>query len=347
MGVGFLRFSDDSRTALIRRENKQLFVPADRILRCPTSRLEFAACIYTTDSFTSNLAMTTNLDSLRLLSRAYTRPMFAELARTGDARSVAHLLQTHGRVGPDAASLQLDELFERGWDHLATSYRNEYVYKNELATRLVFKRHSPRTAGFQVELRVGGSIADVVVANGTTTAYEIKTEFDTCRRLSTQTNDYLKAFDKVYVVTHPAHISRYERELDQRVGLIVLSDRHSLTPYREATGNAHNIDPRTVFRCMRRDEYLKAIGSILGEIPSMPNGLIGAHCEALFRQLSAEQAHKCFVHALKSRTTNKTDVDFVSKLPSSLRALGYATPLSGRQRISVLDTLSKPVQLSP
>lgn len=290
--------------------------------------------------------MTTTLDSLRLLSRVYTRPMFADLARTGDASPVTELLCTHGEVGPGIASLRLDELFERGWSRLAASYRNEYVYKNELATRLVFKRHSPRTAGFQVELRVGSSIADVVVANGTTTAYEIKTEFDTCRRLSSQTSDYLKAFDKVYVVTHPAHVARYERELDPRVGLIVLSEKHSLTPYREASANVDNIDPRTVFRCMRREEYLSAIESTLGGVPIMPNGLIGAHCEALFEQLSPEQAHNCFVKALKARTTDKSNVDFVSRLPSSLRALGYATPLSGRQRISVLDALSKPVQLS-
>jgi hypothetical protein len=270
--------------------------------------------------------------------------MFAELARTKDARPVTDLLLEHGQVERDVAGLRLDELFDCGWSRLARSYRNEYVYKNELATRLVFKRHSPRTAGFQVELRVGSSIADVVVANGTTTAYEIKTEFDTCRRLSSQTSDYLKAFAKVYVVTHPAHVARYERELDPRVGLIVLSDSHALSPYREASENSANIDPRTVFRCMRREEYLRAIEWSMGVLPVMPNGLIGAHCEALFQQLTAEQAHKCFIKALKARTTDKSNVDFVSKLPSSLRALGYATPLSGRQRTSVLDSLSKPVQ---
>lgn len=290
--------------------------------------------------------MTSHLDSLRLLSKAYTRPMFAELARTGDASIVTELLLNHGQVSDDITELRLYDLFERGWDRLAANYRNEYVYKNELAGRLVFKRHSPRTAGFEVELRVGSSIADVVVANGTTTAYEIKTEFDTCRRLSSQTNDYLKAFDRVYVVTHPAHVPRYERELDPRVGLIVLANKHSLTPYRDATTNLENIDPRTVFRCMRRQEYLSAIESTLGPVPNMPNGLIGAYCEDLFKQLSAAQAHKCFVKALKTRTTNKTNVAFVLRLPPSLRALGYATPLSGRQRTSVLDTLSKPVQIS-
>jgi len=290
--------------------------------------------------------MTSILDSLRLLSRAYTRPMFAQLARTGDTREVSELLRKHGLVDLDVETLRLGELFERGWDRLATSYRNEYVYKNELATRLIFKRHSPRTAGFQVEMRVGSSIADVVVANGTTTAYEIKTEFDTSRRLTSQTADYLKAFDKVYVVTHPAHVSRYERELDSRVGLIVLSNQHSLTPYREAVSNKNNIDRNIVFRCMRRDEYLSVIETVVGPVPAMPNGLIATHCEELFRQLSMDQVHKCFVKTLKIRTTNKTDVDFITKLPPSLRALGYATPLSGRQRTSVLELLAKPVQLS-
>lgn len=289
--------------------------------------------------------MTTTLDSLRLLSRAYTRPMLTQLARTGNARPVTDLLLAHGQVGDDAAVLRLEELFERGWRLLAASYRNEYVYKNELATRLVFKRHSPRTASFQLELRVGSSIADVVVANGTTTAYEIKTEFDTARRLTSQTNDYLNAFDNVYVVTHPAHVGRYERELDARVGLIVLSERHALTPYREASANAENVDPRTIFRCMRREEYIGAIESYIGAVPVMPNGLIGTYCETLFKQLTAAQAHSAFIKALKSRTTDQSHVDFVSRLPSSLRALGYATPLSGRQRASLLASLAKSIQL--
>lgn len=289
--------------------------------------------------------MTATLDSLRLLSRAYTRPMLAQLARTGDARAVTDLLLEHGQVGNDVAGLRLDDLFDRGWSLLASRYRNEYVYKNELVTRLVFKRHSPRTASFQVELRVGASIADVVIANGTTTAYEIKTEFDTSRRLSSQTSDYLKAFDKVYVVTHPAHIGRYERELDPRVGLIILSEKHALTPYRKASANAENVDPSTIFRCMRRGEYIDAIEANIGAVPAMPNGLIGAYCETLFKQLTTEQAHTALVKALKARTTDKSHVDFVSRLPSSLRALGYATPLSGRQRTSLLESLAKPVQL--
>lgn len=291
--------------------------------------------------------MTQSLDSFRLLARAFTRPVFAAMARTGDYRSpLDFLIKRRVVFKTQSKNAPLSAWFDDAWSVLAAEYRNEYVYKNELATRLIFRRHRPHTAGFQVELGVGGSIVDIAVANGTTTAYEIKTEFDTARRLLSQTADYLKAFDKVFVVTHPAHVLRYERELDPRVGLIVLSPKSSLTPYREAQSNAANVDPQTIFRCLRRQEYLMAVGELFGEIPALPNGHIARYCESLFATLSPEIAHKAFIKALHARTTDKSTVDFIAQLPSSLRALGYATPLSGRQRNTILELLAKPAGLS-
>jgi hypothetical protein len=286
-------------------------------------------------------------DSLRLLARAFTRPVFAAMAKHGQYRSpLDFLLKRKIAVVNKTSNAPLSEWFEDAWMHLARQYRNEYVYKNELASRLVFGRHSPRTAAFQVELPVGRSIVDVAIANGTTTAYEIKTEYDTARRLPTQTNDYLKAFDKVYVVTHPGHVERYERELDERVGLIILSPARSLKPYREALPNAHNVDPGVVFRCLRRQEYVEAVQSMFSELPSLPNGHISRYCSGLFSSLRPEEAHAAFVNALRARTTDKSTVDFVAQLPSSLRALGYATPLSGKQRRVVLDLLAQPAGLA-
>lgn len=290
----------------------------------------------------------TDLDNpFRQLARAFTRPVFAGMARTGDARPALDvLLKYRVHSTADNSSISVGDIFDESWERLAQHYRNEYVYKNELATRLVFTRHSPRTAGMHIELNVGRSIVDLVVANGTSTAYEIKTEFDTARRLKTQTEDYLNVFDKVYVVTHPNHVERYGRELDRRVGLIVLAKHKSLTPYREALSNAHNVDPRAIFRCLRRDEYLGAIKTVFGETPNLPNGLIAKYCEAEFCKLSSEMAHRVLVNALRARTTDKNTVDFVSQLPFSLRALGYATPMSARQRKTLIELLSRPVELT-
>ena len=291
--------------------------------------------------------MDQNAESLRLIARAFTRPVFATMAKTGRYREpLSFLFRRRIAVVNESSKATLGQWFDDAWQQLSSTYRNEYVYKNELATRLVFGRHSPRTAGFQAELPVGRSIVDVAIANGTSTAYEIKTEFDTSRRLQTQTNDYLKVFDKVYVVTHPAHVSRYEQELDPRVGLIILSPRLSLKPFREAESNIQNVDPRTVFRCLRRDEYVKAVTDLFGIVPSLPNGHISRYCESLFSTLSPEAAHGAFVKAIRARTTDKSTVDFVAQLPSSLRALGYATPLSRKQRMTVLDLLAQPAGLA-
>lgn len=293
------------------------------------------------------LHMTDLPERFRLLACAFTRPVFAAMARTNDYHIPLGTLIKAGVISSHKNEQQaLSSIFEAAWDHLARAYRNEYVYKNDLVSRVVFGRHSPRTASFQVELPVGRSIVDVAVANGTTTAYEIKTEYDTAKRLKTQTSDYLKVFDKVFVVTHPAHIKRFEQEVDARVGLITLSTKGALSTYRDAQTNMANLDAAVVFRCLRQAEYLSAIETLFGTRPSLPSGLIGAHCEKLFSTISPQDAHYIFVNALRARTTDNNTVEFVAKLPPSLRALGYATPLSGRQRQTIIELLSKPVGLT-
>ncbi len=291
--------------------------------------------------------MISSSDKLRLLSRAFTRPVFTEMAKTGDWRiSLNFLLKNRLASNSETTCQPLSSLFEDAWAYLVKSYRNEYVYKNELASRLIFGRHSPRTAGFQVELPVGRSVVDVAVANGTTTAYEIKTEYDTARRLRSQTFDYLRAFDKVYVVTDAAYATRYVRELDERVGLILLSKKGSMRIERDAETNMHNVEPAAIFRCLRKEEYLAAIKEHFGNVPELPNGLIAGYCEKLFANISSIEAHEVFVKALRTRTTNESTVHFVAQLPTSLRALGYATPLSSVQRRTVLALLSTPVELA-
>ena len=284
--------------------------------------------------------------SYRRLATVFTRPILAGMAQSGDASKTTQLLIQHGLDSTrDGNSGTLANLFDQAWDQLAKNYRNEYVYKNELANKLIFQRHSPRTASFHVELNVGRSIIDVAVANGTSTAYEIKTEFDNSRRLQSQTADYLKAFDKVYVVTHPHHVVRYERELDERVGIILLSDKTRLTLYRAPTSNMENLDVRTVFGCLRRNEYLSALKKQFGDMPPLPNGLIANYCEKLFCTLPSKIAHNIFVNALRTRTITKSNVEFMTLLPVSLRALGYATPMSASQQKTLLELLSSPIAL--
>ncbi|PKG80047.1 hypothetical protein CXF80_18020 [Shewanella sp. Actino-trap-3] len=71
-------------------------------------------------------------------------------------------------------------------------YRYEYFYKNTIANNRLLGRHSLRTAAMITEFRVGRNIADCVIFNGSSTCYEIKTEFDSLSRLDAQLDSYLQ-----------------------------------------------------------------------------------------------------------------------------------------------------------
>jgi hypothetical protein len=287
----------------------------------------------------------TMTEKRRLLARMFTRPVFAAIANTGDWKRALGFLVSHQLLQP-GPTRPVSYLFESAWEELRTSYRNEYVYKAELANRLIFGRHSPHTAGLHVELPVGRSIVDIAVFNGTSTAYEIKTEFDSARRLQTQTNDYLKVFDEVFVVAHPSVADAYADVVAPCVGVLALSMSGSLSMVKQSASNRNNVVNSTIFRCLRRAEYLDAVEKTLQRKLDYPNGIIAKKCEDQFCKFDPKDAHRVFVDAMRRRQTAPQIAEFVSRLPHCLRALGYATPLSGRQRTTAVTTLDCKINLA-
>ncbi len=281
----------------------------------------------------------TPLDRSRLIARAFSRPVLQGMARRGTAVDVARMLSGLG-VGHGKSMQTVADAFDAGLDEIGRSYRCEYVYKSAIANRIIFGRHSPRTSSLAVELGVDGSIVDAAVFNGTATAYEIKTEFDSPTRLTTQTPSYLRAFDRVFVVTHPDCAYRYRTILDPRVGVLALNMDNSLSIVREAEGDVSRVEPEVVFRMLRRPEYMNVVEQHFGPQAALPNGLVEAHYRSLFRQLTSLQAHTALVAAMRARTTDSKSVEFLGALPKSLRVLGYATPLSPPQRFRVLTSLA-------
>lgn len=284
----------------------------------------------------------TSLDRSRLLARIFTRPMLEDVARRGSARDVVATL-TKLRVSTrGSGSISVAELLNAGLEELCKDYRCEYVYKAAIASRIVFGKHSPRTAGLAIELNVAGSIVDAAVFNGTSTAYEIKTEFDSPIRLTTQTPAYLRAFDRVNLVTHPDLVDKYATLLDSRVGIYALTRDNSLSERRSAISDISRVEPKVVFRMLRRAEYMEAVTKHFGPQPTLPNALVDAHYAALFNELTSGQAHHVLVKAMRARSTDSKSVEYLQALPSSLRALGYAAPLSVPQREKLLAALSAP-----
>lgn len=286
--------------------------------------------------------MLNSSERVRVLSRMFTRPVFTSLAKTGDWRAACDFLARYSLLR--ACSPQpLACLFENAWKIMKAEYRNEYVYKNEIADRVVFGLHSPKTAALHLELPVARSIVDVAVFNGTSTAYEIKTEFDSMRRLETQTASYCRAFEFVYVVTAPDFAEKYAQAVSPSVGVFALTRSGSLSKTKDAQSNKSYLNNEIMFRCMRREEYLPILAKHRPDLGMLPNGIIASESMEIFRKLRTDDAHQIYLAALQGRKVSGGIPKFVSSLPRCLRALGCGTPLSRVQQDRVISALENEV----
>jgi hypothetical protein len=180
----------------------------------------------------------------------------------------------------------------------------------------------------------------VVILNGTSCVYEIKTELDSLDRLEGQLRSYRKVFDKIYVVTHESQLSKLRRVLRDDVGILVLTERYRFHEAREAASDKSKVDAASIFDCLRQSEYSDIIEREYGFVPDVPNTKIYAECKKLFSQLDPMVAHDSMVDALKSRSPNRSLAPLVDAVPHSLKLLSVITDLTARQRASFVSALS-------
>ncbi|OOE36592.1 hypothetical protein BZG04_05930 [Salinivibrio kushneri] len=241
------------------------------------------------------------------------------------SRNIEHLLTNR-------ESSSVEHLFDTAYKELVASYRNEYVYKNAIAEKIIRGKHRfSKSCHFSSEFRVNNSIADVVIANGTTSAYEIKTEYDSFERLEGQLYDYFKVFDKVNVVLPEKCLDSWLPRIPCKTGVIVLTERYTLRTIREAHSNMYELDPNSVFSCLRRDEYIEAIKNQFGFAPQCKPVDLKKACRTLFLTLNSEVVHREFLNALRSRRLRKEKVELIKSAPPSLTSVLLSTNLNLRE----------------
>ncbi|GKT21078.1 sce7726 family protein [Acidovorax sp. SUPP3334] len=233
----------------------------------------------------------------------------------------------------------MSHVLQLAYERLHKDYRFEYIYKNEIASKIVFAKHSPRTASMVSELRTGSSILDVAVFNGTSTAYEIKTEYDSLARLPEQLKDYLQVFDLVNVVTHPDAAQQVMNIAPSSVGVMVLGKRGRLSVVRDASSNAASTNPAAIFRTLRRQEYLNVLSKTHQWRGEVPAGQLYAEALERFQELPPLLAHELAVSELRKRTATEELVSFLCRLPFCLRTLGLSENLSGVAKNRLLHTI--------
>ena len=178
--------------------------------------------------------------------------------------------------------------------------------------------------------------------NGTSHAYEIKTAFDSLDRLEGQLSDYRRCFDNVSVVSSNRHISKLLKELDDIVGLHVLTQSGSIRTIRKPLPNAHNVEAAVIFDTLRKNEYVPMISQLVGSSLDIPNGVQYRYCKEVFCQLTPIQAHGLMVEALKKRRKHSAFVSLLTRVPKSLKAAALSLRMSMFQVERLLHILHSP-----
>jgi len=204
-------------------------------------------------------------------------------------------------LGLNKGATRKDAL-EAFYSYLLSEYRCEYVYKNFITKKILLGRHSLNTSTLLNEFRVGSSLADLLLINGKSIVYEIKTELDTPERLEDQLTDYRKAFTYIYLVTHHSLTEKYLSILnDDHVGVIALSDDLTLPVVREAKFNSRYLNITTMFKSLRKEEYSNVIKAEYGEVPEVPNMYYFKQCLEMANKMGPEHFHRLMSKELKKR----------------------------------------------
>ena len=273
---------------------------------------------------------------LPAIGRIFNPVVMDSLAQKGSSGYLSEVCSNSGLFTQIELDMPLGKFFDWVYNLLFRHYRNEYIYKNAIANKILLGRHSLNTSQMLTELRVGKCKADVVIVNGSSTVYEIKSEYDSFKRLDNQINSYLKIFDHINVITSDSQLSKLQTIIPDNIGIMILTDRNTIRTIREPKSNKKNIVLETVFNTFRKDEYLQVIQEYYGNIPDVPNTQIFKECKQLFCKIPVEPAHDLTVKILRQRKTSTILKDFLDKTPSSLKA--YA--------LSIGDDRKKMQQLS-
>jgi len=267
---------------------------------------------------------------LPALGRLFTPTVMDSLEQKGYSPYLSEVCANSGLLEKLDSSTTLGQFLDRIYHLLFKSYRNEYIYKNVIANKILLGKHSLNTSQMLTEFRVGENKADVVILNGTTTVYEIKSQYDSFTRLEKQIQSYFEIFDYINVITSSSHAKKLETILPEEVGILVLTNRNTISTIREPLPNKDNINPTILFDSLRKPEYMRIIKKYYGAIPDVSNTQIYRECKKLYCKIPPVCANELTVETLKGRNNSKILKDFINKAPSSMSA--YAISIGGQEK---------------
>ncbi len=278
------------------------------------------------------------------LSRLFTARVLNEFAKHQKSPLFARLVAESGLNLATGDNTTISEAFDEAFRTLRRkSHRTDYVYRSALAHNILLGKHSLSTANMMSEFRAGESKADLVVLNGTSTVYEIKSERDSLARLAKQIFDYQRVFASVYVIAGAAHIDGIASMVPNHIGLMKLTRWDRISKVREAIDCPEKIDPASVFLSLQTKEAALILERLGYGLPDLPNTAMRSALRDIFETLAPTELHDAMIGVLKQTRSLEPLSGYLSSLPKSLVAAGLIHKIPKRAQDNVIAALNKPL----
>lgn len=277
------------------------------------------------------------------IARIFTAAVFHEMVKKGQSPIFARLVKDLS-VEVDKYTWSVGQILDELFSVLKRkSFRNEYAYKAAVAQKVLLGSHSLRTASLVDEFRVGKNKADIVMLNGTSTAYEIKSDRDRLDRLYSQVISYSEVFAGVTVLCAERHLESVVSIVPDFVGVSVLTDRYQISKFRKGFSDPGRTVSSSIFKAITQREAVEILKNLDVCIPNLPNTQMHSALDREFVKIPSAVVHDEMVRVLK-KTRNLSGLsESVKSLPVSLRFFALTVPLTERTKENLLCAIDTPL----
>ena len=225
---------------------------------------------------------------------------------------------------------------------LENQYQNEYILKNSFLNDWLIKELGESNSELYSEFRIGSAIADLVMFNGISRAFEIKTELDSDKRLNSQLDQYRKVFNEIFLIVPASKIKEYET-YDSGIGIIcfdILSPKR-FQLVRSATRNNY-IDAEVLMHIFHTNEYKEIVSHYYGQLPEVTSFNQFEVCKGLIAKIPQNDLNQLFINKMKSRAGN---YDLSARYYKEFNQLSLALRMNMKNRKHLFSILKAPLNV--
>jgi hypothetical protein len=283
-----------------------------------------------------------NIELLRSYSTIFSGTSFSRLILKDDYSFISSKIERYdSRILAKKENYTFGDYIKHVYKVLCKHYRNEYIYKNTIINEILIKKYGLKDTVAINEFKVGSSVADLVMFNGTSKAFEIKTELDSKKRLDGQLTDYQKLFRQCYIVTHESLLEKYKGESETN-GIIVLAEKNGKLILEEVAAPKMNyeLDANVLIRSLRTTEYKNIVHNYYGELPNVGAFAMFEECNNLIRKIPADKLHQLMMNEFKHRKTNN---EVISTCSLELKQICLSLNLNQKSFSILTEKMNRPI----